>query len=241
MTISVADPPPRSPAVPSRAPHRDAYKPAAPPAIAVTLQVTLCQDVPDPAAALRELVEHIATMTGVAVAAPTPRDGARPIDAGRACAGTIRLDARSRTVARHGAQIALCRREFDLLLFLAEHPGQVFTHGQLLNAVWGDTFTGPRTVDVHIRRLRHKLGTRRPLITTVRGIGYRLATAAPHTPVSGSTAAMEKVAKKRSSPGTFVAGEAGERPPALPSAATRNPNDRRVILGRHDFMAFPPS
>ena len=179
MTVSVADPPPRSPAVPSRAPHRDAYKPAAPPAIAVTLQVTLCQDVPDPAAALRELVEHIATMTGLAVAAPTPRDGARPIDAGRACADTIRLDARSRTVARLGAQIALCRREFDLLLFLAEHPGQVFTHGQLLNAVWGDTFTGPRTVDVHIRRLRHKLGTRRPLITTVRGIGYRLATAAP--------------------------------------------------------------
>ena len=173
MTISVADPPPGSPAVPSRAPHRDAHKPAAPPAIAVTLQVTLCQDVPDPAAALRELVEHIATMTGLAVAAPTPRDGARPIDAGRACADTIRLDARSRTVARLGAQIALCRREFDLLLFLAEHPGHIFT--------------GPRTVDVHIRRLRHKLGTRRPLITTVRGIGYRLATAAPVAVVRSHT------------------------------------------------------
>jgi len=73
------------------------------------------------------------------------------------------------------------------LLFLAEHPGQVFTRGQLLNAVWGDTFTGPRTVDVHIRRLRHKLGTRRPLITAVRGIGYRLATAAPVAVVRSHT------------------------------------------------------
>lgn len=73
----------------------------------------------------------------------------------------------------------LCRREFDLLRYLAEHPGQVFTRGQLLGAVWDDVFTGPRTVDVHIRRLRQKLGTRRPLITTVRGVGYRLATGAP--------------------------------------------------------------
>jgi hypothetical protein len=74
-----------------------------------------------------------------------------------------------------GTALALTRREYDLLLFLAEHPGQVFTRVQLLQTVWQQAFvSGQRTIDVHVRRLRAKLGERGPLIATVRGVGYRL-------------------------------------------------------------------
>ena len=65
-------------------------------------------------------------------------------------------------------------KEFELLKFLAQHPGRVFTRDQLLSEVWGyDYFGGTRTVDVHIRRLRSKLGDRDALIGTVRHVGYR--------------------------------------------------------------------
>ena len=74
-----------------------------------------------------------------------------------------------------GTTLSLTRREYDLLLFLAEHPGQVFTRVQLLQTVWQQAFvSGQRTIDVHVRRLRAKLGSRGPLIATVRGVGYRL-------------------------------------------------------------------
>ncbi|RYJ05293.1 MAG: response regulator transcription factor [Actinomycetales bacterium] len=66
-------------------------------------------------------------------------------------------------------------KEFELLKFLAQHPGRVFTRQQLLQEVWGyDYFGGTRTVDVHVRRLRAKLGTdHETLIGTVRNVGYR--------------------------------------------------------------------
>jgi DNA-binding response OmpR family regulator len=70
--------------------------------------------------------------------------------------------------------IPFTRIEFDLLMFLASHPRQVFTRDQLLERVWGFSRGGPRTVDVHVRRLRAKLPDR-PLVLTVRGVGYRLA------------------------------------------------------------------
>ncbi|MFY1634875.1 winged helix-turn-helix domain-containing protein [Solwaraspora sp. WMMB335] len=92
---------------------------------------------------------------------------------------SVRIDSGARTVTRGGAPVELCRREYDLLLFFAERPGRVFTRAQLLDGVWKQPFTGVRTVDVHIRRLRHKLGNQPPLITTVHGVGYRLATDAP--------------------------------------------------------------
>ncbi|MBQ1047754.1 winged helix-turn-helix transcriptional regulator [Micromonospora sp. C51] len=91
----------------------------------------------------------------------------------------VRIDPDARTVTRGGVPVELCRREYDLLLFFAEHPGRVFTRTQILDVVWNQPFTGPRTVDVHIRRLRHKLGVQPPLITTVHGVGYRLAADAP--------------------------------------------------------------
>jgi DNA-binding winged helix-turn-helix (wHTH) protein len=139
-------------------------------------------------AALWALIEHIADVCGLPVVVQLvtaePADIDRPTDP-----DAVRLDGRARTVHRHGAEVALCRREFDLLRYLTGHPGQVFTRGQLLGAVWGDAFTGPRTVDVHIRRLRQKLGTHRPLITTVRGVGYRLATGAPIALANGPVTA----------------------------------------------------
>ena len=91
---------------------------------------------------------------------------------------------------RRGREVPLKLREFALLAFLLRHPGRVFTRAQLLAQVWpvGDrgAYVGdPRTVDVHVHRLREKLerDPRRPkLLETVRGVGYRLRTPALPTP-----------------------------------------------------------
>ena len=72
-------------------------------------------------------------------------------------------------------------KEFELLKFLAQHPGRVFTRAQLLQEVWGyDYYGGTRTVDVHVRRLRAKLGPEHEtLIGTVRNVGYRFVVQRP--------------------------------------------------------------
>lgn len=73
-----------------------------------------------------------------------------------------------------GRALDLTFKEFELLRFLAGHPSRVFTREQLLSEVWGyDYFGGTRTVDVHVRRLRAKLGDMESLIGTVRNVGYR--------------------------------------------------------------------
>ena len=120
--------------------------------------------------ALRELVEAAGPGTGVAVRTPIEA----PLDE----PGVISLDPAPRAAFRDGRLLDLSRLEYDLLLFFAEHPRQVFTRAQLLARVWGHVHTGARTVDVHISRLRTKLADHE-LITTVYGIGYRLADAAP--------------------------------------------------------------
>jgi two-component system response regulator MtrA len=104
-------------------------------------------------------------------------DGQEP---GEPESGAIRLEPRPRTVARDGWPLHLSRLEYDLLLFLARHPRQVFSRSQLLAQVWGHTHTTNRTVDVHVSRLRNKLGDQ-DLVTTVYGLGYRLADDAPVT------------------------------------------------------------
>ena len=72
------------------------------------------------------------------------------------------------------APIHLARKEFDLLYFLAQKPGRVFSRQELLDSVWGrDVYVVDRTVDVHIRKIREKIGER--YIETVKGVGYRLA------------------------------------------------------------------
>lgn len=82
-----------------------------------------------------------------------------------------------------GRQLDLTYKEFELLRFLAQHPGRVFTREQLLRQVWGfDYFGGVRTVDVHVRRLRAKLGSEyEGMIGTVRNVGYRFV--APPRPL----------------------------------------------------------
>ncbi|MEV6695026.1 winged helix-turn-helix domain-containing protein [Micromonospora sp. NPDC051196] len=87
----------------------------------------------------------------------------------------VRILTGPRTVQQGDRVIPLTRIEYDLLLFMAERPRRVFTRLQLLNQVWGYDHAVARTVDVHVRRLRAKLGVGTPLLTTVHGVGYRLA------------------------------------------------------------------
>jgi DNA-binding response OmpR family regulator len=89
--------------------------------------------------------------------------------------GDLIIDGKGFTAKLRGASLDLTFKEFELLRFLTQHPGRVFTRSQLLQEVWGyDYFGGTRTVDVHVRRLRAKLGPEyEALIGTVRNVGYR--------------------------------------------------------------------
>jgi DNA-binding response OmpR family regulator len=89
-------------------------------------------------------------------------------------ASGVIIDEASYSAKVHGRPLDLTFKEFELLRFLATHPSRVFTREQLLSEVWGyDYFGGTRTVDVHVRRLRAKLGELDSLIGTVRNVGYR--------------------------------------------------------------------
>jgi DNA-binding CsgD family transcriptional regulator len=127
---------------------------------------------------LAELLQSLAASDGTATVA-VPAAG---VDAGPAV-GPMRAGAdpsvvtvfpAARTVYQGSEEIPLTRREFDLLLCLAENPLRVFTRAQLLVQVWDNEYTGPRSVDVHVLRLRAKLGMDVPLVQTLRGVGYRL-------------------------------------------------------------------
>jgi DNA-binding response OmpR family regulator len=84
------------------------------------------------------------------------------------------IDEASYSAKVQGKPLDLTFKEFELLRFFATHPSRVFTREQLLSEVWGyDYFGGTRTVDVHVRRLRAKLGDLEQLIGTVRNVGYR--------------------------------------------------------------------
>jgi DNA-binding response OmpR family regulator len=89
--------------------------------------------------------------------------------------GDVVIDEKTYTAKVKGRALDLTYKEFELLKYMAQHPGRVFTRSQLLQEIWGyDYFGGTRTVDVHIRRLRSKLGTEfEAIIGTVRNVGYR--------------------------------------------------------------------
>jgi DNA-binding response OmpR family regulator len=93
--------------------------------------------------------------------------------------GDLTIEPSRRRVARSGKEISLKPKEFDLLLFLARHPGQVLSADQLIEQVWGyDSLGDVSTVRVHIRTLREKIEddpSQPRLIETIRGVGYRLA------------------------------------------------------------------
>jgi DNA-binding response OmpR family regulator len=114
----------------------------------------------------------------------------------------------------NGRSLDLTFKEFELLKFLAQHPGRVFTRAQLLQEVWGyDYFGGTRTVDVHVRRLRAKLGAENEaLIGTVRNVGYRFV------PVKSPDLAEDRLAEQRASLDAAFADHAEVRGPAGPQA-----------------------
>jgi DNA-binding response OmpR family regulator len=168
-------------------PDRRAVPMKEPTALTVTFEVTLSgasrfADAAEVLKALRQVTDDLAVGSvdvepagpdadAPVMTATTPRETPSPSEPDHS--DLIRVLPDSREVWQAGESLALTRVEYDLLLFLALHPRRVFTRSQLLQSVWGFAHAGHRTVDVHIRRLRAKLGDN--LVTTVRGVGYRLA------------------------------------------------------------------
>ena len=90
--------------------------------------------------------------------------------------GTLEVHELEHQVRVGGEEVVLTIKEYELLKLLLLHPGIVFSRDKLLNDIWGYEFSGEtRTVDVHIRTLRQKLGEAGELIETIRGVGYRMA------------------------------------------------------------------
>ena len=87
-------------------------------------------------------------------------------------ANHIIINIENHTIKKDGEEIAITPKEFDLIVFLIQKEGQVFSRDQLLKEIWGYEFAADtRTVDVHVRRLRKKIDQN--LIKTVRGVGYK--------------------------------------------------------------------
>lgn len=86
--------------------------------------------------------------------------------------GDLEINKYKFTVSYQGEEIILAKKEFELLNLLASKPGRVFLRNEILQKVWGtDVIVGDRTIDVHIRKIRQKLGI--DVITTVKGVGYK--------------------------------------------------------------------
>lgn len=116
--------------------------------------------------------------------------------------GHLSIDEQSYTARYRGRVLDLTFKEFELLRYLAANPDHVFTRERLLSEVWGyDYYGGTRTVDVHVRRLRAKLGDHESVIGTVRNVGYRLLRDAGHGdpgPAADATDASDHSAHDRS-------------------------------------------
>ena len=88
--------------------------------------------------------------------------------------GDLTIDRTSYTIKINGREINLPKKEFELLFFLAQNPNKVFSREDLLQNIWGsDVYVLARTVDVHIRKVREKIGE--DYITTVKGVGYKFS------------------------------------------------------------------
>ena len=106
----------------------------------------------------------------------------------------VAIDEVSYQAKLNGRVLDLTFKEFELLRFLVAHPSRVFSREQLLSEVWGyDYFGGTRTVDVHVRRLRAKLGDMESLIGTVRNVGYRFTAIDEQSAESGAPATAAKL------------------------------------------------
>jgi Transcriptional regulatory protein, C terminal len=150
---------------------------AGPAELTITVQVTVSGSVVPGVAAqvLQEIQEFADRMNGSVSLRPVVEADLR-WDAGEELDGhgpLLRVAPASRVVLLDGEPAPLTRREFDLLLFLCRNRTRVVSREELLAQVWGYTWTGgTRTVDVHIRRLRTKLG--HDVVSTVHGVGYRV-------------------------------------------------------------------
>jgi DNA-binding response OmpR family regulator len=138
--------------------------------------------------------------------------------------GEVVVDDATYTAKLGRRTLDLTFKEFELLKYLAQHPGRVFTRAQLLQEVWGyDYFGGTRTVDVHVRRLRAKLGPEHEsLIGTVRNVGYRFV-----TPEKVDRAADEAKAKA-AQPKPEDADETAHLDSATPAEAAGEPQEAAV-------------
>jgi DNA-binding response OmpR family regulator len=141
--------------------------------------------------------------------------------------GELAIDEATYTARLRGRVLDLTFKEFELLKFLAQHPGRVFTRAHLLQEVWGyDYFGGTRTVDVHVRRLRAKLGAEHEsLIGTVRNVGYRFV------PLKTGEDNRRGAPRK--------AGPATTGPPTPGEPAGRGPTDRGPAGGDARFTEEP--
>ncbi len=86
----------------------------------------------------------------------------------------LKIDKEKYLVTLNGNDMSLPKKEFELLALLLSKPGRVFTREEIFTAVWGDDVVGDRTIDVHIRKLREKLGNEH--ISTIKGVGYKIET-----------------------------------------------------------------
>ena len=102
------------------------------------------------------------------------RDTKGKTTSGQITAGDLVIDRSSYTIRLRGQEINLPKKEFELLFFLAQHPNKVFSRDDLLQNIWGsDVYVLARTVDVHIRKVREKIGD--DYIATVKGVGYKFS------------------------------------------------------------------
>ena len=121
---------------------------------------------------------------------------------GRLEIGELTIDESTYTARLSGNALDLTYKEFELLKFLAMHPGRVFTRSHLVQEVWGyDYFGGTRTVDVHVRRLRAKLGSEHEaMIGTVRNVGYKFVRPAEGNRRDTSSSHAEEAAARINAP-----------------------------------------
>jgi DNA-binding response OmpR family regulator len=145
--------------------------------------------------------------------------------------GELVIDESTYSARIRGHTLDLTFKEFELLKFLAQHPKRVFTRSQLLQEVWGyDYFGGTRTVDVHVRRLRAKLGSENEmLIGTVRNVGYKFVPAKPESrrqpPTAASTAVPAGAPGEDLSTGRKIA-DPGQAAQAGRGGGQAQPGDR---------------
>jgi two-component system alkaline phosphatase synthesis response regulator PhoP len=100
------------------------------------------------------------------------RDSKKKNESSQIKVGDLIIDRSSYTIKVKGREVSLPKKEFELLFFLAQNPNKVFNRDELLQNIWGsDVYVLARTVDVHIRKVREKIGE--DYISTVKGVGYK--------------------------------------------------------------------